>query len=103
MFGLGKKKDPPRRGKAATRLMQQQRGPLKYLSMYQTLNYARNSLEDVRGLEGAALPLVALIAWRTLVSERRKHEKNVMAARRAAVRDSVPAHLRKRKKRFILF
>jgi hypothetical protein len=103
MFGLGKKKKPAPKSKAATRLMQQQRGPLKYLSVFQTLDYARNSLEDVRGLEGVALPLVAFIAWRTISSERRKREKNLMAARQAAVRESVPAYLRKSKKRFILF
>src|SRR5690349_4998996 len=108
MFGLGKKPAP--KSKAALRLRRQQRGPLRYLGMMQTVEVARNGLDDVRGLEWVAYPIIALVAWRTLLAERRKRAKLAaqarelkLDARRDAIRDSLPAELRGRKKRFILF
>jgi hypothetical protein len=108
MFGLGKKPTP--KSKAALRLRQQQRGPLRYLGMMQTVQVARNGLDDVRGLEWVAYPVIALVAWRTLRAERRRRVKLAaqaqelkLAARRDAIRDALPADLRGRKKRFILF
>jgi hypothetical protein len=108
MFGLGKKPAP--KGKAALRLRRQQRGPLRYLGMLQTVELARDDLRDVRGLEGVAYPVIALVALRTLMAERRRqarlaHEARELRldARRDAIRESLPANLRGRKKRFILF
>jgi hypothetical protein len=101
MFGLGKKPAP--KSKAALRLRQQQRGPLRYLGLMQTVDVARHDLADVRGLEWVAYPIIALMAWRTMVSERRKREADLLAARRIAIRDALPKDLRGRKKRFILF
>jgi hypothetical protein len=100
MFGLGKKPAP--KGKAPRRVLQQ-RGPLRYLGIKQTMDVARQDLADVRGLEWIAYPIIALIAWRTMLAERRKREENALAVRRAAIRDTLPPELRGRKKRFILF
>jgi hypothetical protein len=101
MFGLGKKSAP--KGKAPRRVLQQQRGPLRYLGIKQTMDVARQDLADVRGLEWIAYPIIALIAWRTILAERRKREETALAVRRAAIRDTLPPKLRGRKKRFILF
>lgn len=112
MFGLGKKPAPKStpKSKAALRLRQQQRGPLRYLGMMQTVEVARNGLDDVRGLEWVAFPIIALVAWRTMAAEGRKRAKLAVKARelslkdrRADIRESLPADLRGRKKRFILF
>jgi hypothetical protein len=104
MFGRGKKKTPAKkpgkRGKA-----QPQRGPLRYLSLIQTVRYGQNLLDDVRGLESVAFPVIGLIVWRTYQSERRRQLKAQAARDQERIRTELVADItgHKKRKRFILF
>jgi len=105
MFGRGKKKTstkPARKSRAAA-----QSGPLRYLGTMQTLQYGRDRLTDVRGLEAVAFHVIALVALLTYRSERRRQDKALLeshqtAIHRALLNDLDPDRDKKRK-RFILF
>ena len=103
MFGLGKKKQEPAR--AARQAGPQ--APLRYLSARQTLQYGQHIARDVRGLEGVAYPVVALVALLTYRGERRRQEKARIAADRAAIHERLLAtydpDAGKKRKRFIFF
>ena len=103
MFGLGKKKQEPARvprtaGRPA---------PLRYLGARQTLEYGQNIARDVRGLEGVAYPVIALVALLTYRGERKRQVKAREKADRAAVHQALLATYdpdrEKKRKRFLFF
>jgi hypothetical protein len=103
MFGLGKKKQEPTRvPRTAGR-----QAPLRYLSARQTVQYGQNIARDVRGLEGIAYPVVALIALLTYRGERKRQAKAQEKADRAAIHQRLLAtydpDAGKKRKRFIFF
>lgn len=103
MFGSGKKKQEPARvPRKAGRV-----APLRYLSMQQTLRYGQNIARDVRGLEGVAYPVIALMALLTYRGERKRQTKAQIEAARAAIHERLLAtydpDAGKKGKRFIFF
>lgn len=76
-------------------------GPWRYLGLIEMLTTARHLAQD---LPRAAYPLVALVVWRTLVSERRKQRQAVLDAQREAIRRAQQIWVvRPRRKRFGIF
>ncbi|HMA37453.1 MAG TPA: hypothetical protein VKY74_23570 [Chloroflexia bacterium] len=76
-------------------------GPLQYLDLLPMLTLARTLTRD---LPRGAYPLLALVIWRTIQSERRNHSKALLDAEREAIRRSQPVYVVKpKKKRFLLF
>jgi len=77
-------------------------GPWQYLDLLPMLTALRNLSRD---LPPAAYPLLALVAWRTIQSDRRKYRQALLQAEREAIRRSQPVFIAKppRKKRFLLF
>src|SRR5215210_490004 len=102
MFGLGKKKAPAKKGQKPTG-----RAPLRYLGARHTVQYARNTLGDVRGLETVAYPVMLLVALLTYRGERKRREKALIKARTAAIHQSLLSNFDpdrdKKRKRFIFF
>src|SRR5690349_16746139 len=106
MFGIGKKKapakPPAKKGRTAP-----QTGPLRYLGTAQTLQYGRARLNDVRGLEAVAYPVIALIALLTYRSERRRQDKAAIETDQTAIHQALLNNLDpdrdKKRKRFIFF
>lgn len=76
-------------------------GPWRYLDLLPTISLLRNLLGD---LPRGAYPILALLAWRTLTTERKKQQQAVLHAHREAIRRSQPVFIvGRKKKRFGLF
>ena len=76
-------------------------GPWRYLDLLPTISLLRNLLAD---LPRGAYPIVGLMLWRTLTTERKKQQQALLQAHREAIRRSQPLFIVGRKrKRFGLF
>lgn len=76
-------------------------GPWQYVSLLSQVSVVRNLLKDA---PRAAYPLIALLLWRTVQTERRKNQQAILDAHRNAIRRSQTVFVvQRRKKRFGLF
>jgi len=76
-------------------------GPWQYVNLLSQVSLVRNLLNET---PRAAYPLIALLLWRTVQTERRKNQQAILDAQRNAIRRSQPVFVvQRRKKRFGIF
>jgi len=75
-------------------------GPWQYVNLLSQVSVVRDLLKE---MPRAAYPLLALVLWRTVQTERRKNERAILDAHRNAIRRSQTVFVVRRKKRFGLF